>query len=531
MEVPDAAAVVGRARNRRRARVLLVATLLVVGIAVPIVFIRAPSPTTQTVGERAAPVLPAGSVTEGAWASIPKAAAGIGEYASLAGLSSTGTAVLAVGAAPDDDDWDAAIWRSADGVQWTRARHPASTGTVTAIGVGGDSLLAVGTEGSDVDPASSWFVWRSSDDGRTWSSVAQAADLFGPPAPEMGRPFVDSLRWSEAGLWIAAGAAADGYAGVWTSSDGSRWTEVLPDNVAGSVDVVDTGSGFLAYFLGSAWTSWVGQAWTPVDLSLPESLKLREVAPGASMAIGVEPVNGESTPLLRSDDTGRHWTLDRSFLEEHPGAVAHTIGHYDALWVLAGFSGEPNRPDAWISADGDVWHRLPPALAGSPGGMLLLTAAVGGRVVMMGTAPELDRYYVLDAAVLAGTTDQAAGPSLAPAFTACPGSVARRAVEGTPVGADGLPHLDGAIIDPLVADRVLSDSLEQLRRTHPALVTAEVGPGFGRAWVGENGGDHRVVDVDDFGIVVHLSHEVDCPGADLDNAAIRDVPLFFVVDG
>ncbi|MDH5236314.1 MAG: hypothetical protein OEW85_01705, partial [Acidimicrobiia bacterium] len=79
--MPDAAAVVGRARNRRRARVLLVATLLVVGIAVPIVFIRAPSPTTQTVGERAAPVLPAGSVTEGAWASIPKAAAGIGEYA------------------------------------------------------------------------------------------------------------------------------------------------------------------------------------------------------------------------------------------------------------------------------------------------------------------------------------------------------------------------------------------------------------------------------------------------------------------
>ena len=39
---------------------------------------------------------------------------------------------------------------------------------------------------------------------------------------------------------------------------------------------------------------------------------------------------------------------------------------------------------------------MPASLRGEPGGTLQLTAEVDGRIVVLGTAPELDRYDVYE---------------------------------------------------------------------------------------------------------------------------------------
>ena len=39
---------------------------------------------------------------------------------------------------------------------------------------------------------------------------------------------------------------------------------------------------------------------------------------------------------------------------------------------------------------------MPASLYGGAGGTLSLAASVGNRIVLIGTAPELDRYYALD---------------------------------------------------------------------------------------------------------------------------------------
>ena len=532
VHVPDAESVVRRFHNRRRTRAIVVMSLLLLAVAVPIALTRSSSSTTETFTGPSAP-FPEGSVTDGAWASIPKAGAGIDENASLSDLTSTGTAVLAAGSRPANGDWDAAIWRSIDGLRWSAVSHPASVGEVTAIGARDETLLAVGTTGSDVG-FSAVFVWKSTDDGRTWSSIADDADLFGAPAPEMGRPFVSSLRWSDTGLWIGSGGASNGYAGIWISSDGTSWTQVLPEeNLAGSVNIVETSTGdLLAYWTPYAWSSSDGQVWAPTDVSLPESYILQEIAAGTSLAIGAEPISGGPTPLLRSEDSGRSWQIDSSLLDQYPGAVARTISRHDGLWVIAGFSGEPNRPDAWISTDAVIWHGLPTSLAKSPGGTLQLVAGIENHIIMMGTAPEFDRYYALDTTAFAGATAPPtdSSPSASQTFESCPGSVPRRTIEGTEIGADALPNADDSITDPARATEILSDNIDELRRRYPASVNAEVGPGFGRAWTGDNGGEYRIVSVDDYGIVVHFATETACPtGGDV-HAGIGNMPLFFVVD-
>jgi hypothetical protein len=71
------------------------------------------------------------------------------------------------------------------------------------------------------------------------------------------------------------------------------------------------------------------------------------------------------------------------------------VGRTDHLWFAVGASGQPNRPAAWTSDDGRTWRALPTDLAGPPGGTLGLLATAGDTTVVFGTAPELDRYYVL----------------------------------------------------------------------------------------------------------------------------------------
>ena len=82
------------------------------------------------------------------------------------------------------DDWDAAVWVSADGLVWSRVPHDEavfggpSGQAMTSVVVGGPGLVAVGLDisGDDWNAA----VWTSTD-GLAWSRVPHDETAVGSP--------------------------------------------------------------------------------------------------------------------------------------------------------------------------------------------------------------------------------------------------------------------------------------------------------------------------------------------------------------
>jgi photosystem II stability/assembly factor-like uncharacterized protein len=363
---------------------------VLVGVLLALAPVLIPSATSAN-SPRATP--PPGSITQQGWSLIPKGAAGLGASTSFNALASNGDALLLAGSRPiAGNRWRAAIWRSRDGFHWTESKLPMTVGAIGAIGFDGDTALATG--GTAIGGESD-FVWRSDDGGRTWATVASGNGLFGTPAPQMGRPSVNGLI-RHRGWWVASGGRSDGYAAIWVSRDGARWRQVLGSNSAGSASVVRGRDGaLLAYWVTTAWFTHDPAKWgAPEAVSVPGRFYVSSVARGATMAVG-ENVDrhGLPTPLLRSADGGRTWREDEQFLETFADASVRAVEHAGVLWVAAGTSGAPNHVDAWVSSDRRTWQPMPAELYGGPGGTLSLVAALDGRIVLVGTAPELDRYY------------------------------------------------------------------------------------------------------------------------------------------
>ena len=393
----DLEGIVHRARRRlARRRVTAAAMVIaaVVAIVVPISMQGQGEPKVVSTQP------PAAGVDDSSWQLHSKAAAGLGSGTSLDAVATTGQSLLLAGARPigPQRTWRAAIWYSDNASSWHRARVPTASGEVDALAADSTRALAIGTDGSGI----STFVWTSTDHGRHWRVLAHSARLFGAPAPQMGRPGVSALR-IEHGTWIASGGGSSGYAAIWTSQDGKHWRQVLDSvsaGVAGSVDITNADRGRLfGYWVATGWYTSNGSQWdSPVDLAVPDRLELRTVAAGATVAFGDSiDVYGRPTPLLRSRDHGHTWTADPAFLTQFPDAQVLTVTRTRGLWVAAGTSGNPNHPDAWVSTDLTHWHALPAALHGAPGGTLSIISTLRHKIVLVGTAPELDRYYTLDA--------------------------------------------------------------------------------------------------------------------------------------
>ena len=277
--VPEASSVVRHVRARRRARVMAGTGVLAVIALIPAVLVArgAANDSVKVSGTGPLAELPHGSVVSGAWVSIPKSEAGLRGSTAFRTVVSTGSSLIAGGAG---------IWRSTDGLHWTSVAPSSLSGPVTALGVRASTLVGVtGRNGA-------LKILTSSDDGRTWS-VSRTSD-FGPPAPQMDRPFVSSLLWSDSSQeWVAGGGASDGYGAVWVSSNGRDWRSVLPANRAGSADVVPDGfGGFLAWWADRVWMSPDGgRTWSSgAPSSLPPRTTLNSLAPGGVLAAGIDPV-------------------------------------------------------------------------------------------------------------------------------------------------------------------------------------------------------------------------------------------------
>ena len=395
---PTPAPLVGaHPRRPRPAWLVVTGALVVVALAVSLVVgLAGGRSSTPRIGAPVPP--PPGSIAAGDWTSVSKGAAGLGAGTVLSSLASNGGSLLVGGERETGPRTGVpTIWWSGDGFHWAAAREPATSGSITAIATHGNEALAVGRLGGF---GNSTFVWRSSDGGRSWSTAASAANTFGAPVPTEGRPDVAGLLFYR-GSWIAYGGGSDGYEAIWTSRDGSTWTQVLKTTFAGAATVVpDTNRGLFAYWFTLGWFSSDGTHWAePERLSIPDRLYLGD----GSVAAGVSLAAGQSidrydvpTPLLRSGDQGRTWVEDPTFLRSFPTASVLTIVRAGTLWIATGTSGSPNHPDAWVSRDTHSWEALPPSLYVTTGGMPNLAAALKGRVVILAGAPALDRYYVYD---------------------------------------------------------------------------------------------------------------------------------------
>lgn len=523
-------AVVRQGRRRRAVRRLgttatILAILLVMVVAVLVVPRSREHPTGTVTTSRVPPPI----VTDSSWALHPTEVAGLERGTSFSALATSARTFLLAGARPVGvaGRSRAAIWHSADGDRWTRAEVPARSGRVLAIAANRDYALAVGTE----DDSVSGFVWRSDDDGRRWRAVAAGRELFGDPAPAMGRPFVAGLRFAH-GRWVASGGASDGYAGLWTSRDGIEWDQVLDaarGRPAGSIDLVDGGRGRLFGFWSTVgWYSTDATTWSsPTELSVPEPLFLRTVAPGATVAFGGD-VNRQAvpTPLLRSRDDGETWFVAPAFLAQLPGASVRTVTRHDGLWIAAGSTGTDD-PDAWVSTDLSEWHAMPTALRRAPGAALSLVGAVRGRVVLFGADSELDRYYTFDTRRVpdAGTADDSDLSPVPDRFVCTFG------IDPAHMNADGLPYVEDAATDRDRADAVLDAHRQQILDAHPFATSVTVGIGFERAWAGQIGigGATRIVPVHDYAILVRVASSSDCPSGATMPIAVDNVPVFFTV--
>jgi hypothetical protein len=376
--------------QRRRMRAGLVAFVVLVLLAVPVVLL---SRSAEDEGGRANPggaVLPTGTLTSGAWSSVPVPTSGLGDDATVRALASTVDGVVAVGSRQVDGSAVPTAWRSADGFSWEAASVPAAAGALTAVGVDGDTLLAVGASGRVGGPAD--LVWRSDDGGGSWRAVAGDVDRFGAPAPEMGRPFVARVvRLDD--RWVAAGGGGDGTGETWVSDDGASWTATFPDDRTGGPDLALRSDGsLLAYWGDQAWTSPDGLEWSAHPPSLPADTGLQVVADGAAAAVGYatgsDADHTTPTPLLRSTDDGLTWGPDPSFLAAAPDATAWAVDGLGGVVVVGGSEAGSARPAAWASAGAGSWVGLPPVLTeGQAGGGIVLSAAVGPNVVLMGGGP------------------------------------------------------------------------------------------------------------------------------------------------
>src|SRR5690349_18557566 len=69
---------------------------------------------------------------------------------------------------------------------------------------------------------------------------------------------------------------------------------------------------------------------------------------------------------------------------------------------------------------------------------------------------------------------------------------------GDSMSADGLPNIEGATTNRQVVEEQLRQNLTALQQEHPEAVAIDVGPGYGRAWTGTNGGPFKIVHVKDW---------------------------------
>jgi hypothetical protein len=295
----------------------------------------------------------------------------------MTSVTTSGQGFVAVGGSVDASRNDALVWRSPDGLAWTRVSptQPVFRDvTLWSITAHGEGLVVVGTDGSDarIDAA----VWRS-DDGLAWVRVPHNDSIFGGDGPQI----MGSVASFDGGL-VAVGESGND-AAVWVSPDGNGWTRVTPQDTAFKnsimTDVTAFGDRLIAVGFAfsdsgvdaAVWSSARGTDWTRVahDDSIfggdgDQMMVSVASSNGLLVAVGFDqPGIGDAAVWTSTD--ARTWTRlphHEAILGagEAGGAEMTSVEAYGQGFIAGGFQQSSGDMDAvvWTSPNGLTWERV-----------------------------------------------------------------------------------------------------------------------------------------------------------------------------
>ncbi|NDU77707.1 hypothetical protein GWI34_34620, partial [Actinomadura sp. DSM 109109] len=316
------------------------------------------------------------------------------------------TAVAAKGAqavAVGSTGGDAAIWSSADGASWSRARFAGGISRpalqrLTSVASGGGGWLAVGDSGGAprtplVLTSADGVLWKPVDNDPVFSAKGpQNLATFGAASGPSGYVVVgddgaSGAIWYSADLrtWQRGGGV--GRNDLTAAPNGNRWIRSAAGGPFGFV----AAGGLLDPKAGGArrpavWTSPDGKKWQLQQLQLPSGLdqgSFTQVAAKDGVLVATGDALGPSgTAVLAyvSTDGGKTWRETKLPEPGADGPVQITaLTATPKGFVAAGAAGTAGAADvvSWTSADGASWK------AQVPGGVL----AGAGRQEVTGLAP------------------------------------------------------------------------------------------------------------------------------------------------
>ncbi len=364
------------------------------------------------------------------WARVPSNPTVFGGYGAdqMNDVTAGGPGVVVVGFNIRNGDMDADVWYSEDGIRWLRAEDSAELGgggtqMMNAVAAGPNGVVAVGME--TIDNQSDAAVWFSND-GISWMRIPEIGTVFGDQDNQamlavaaIGDGFV-AVGWEKTDVEIRGA--------VWYSTNGVAWQRVEhSEDIFGGLnlyasmeDVRQVGSSLIA--IGTlqhpdeddvdpaVWFSHdEGRTWTRItnsETSLGDQGIVRYQLVSAVVQrndqfimVGTEQnVTGTASEqfingiIWRSVD-GLEW--ERVF-DHKPDFHQQTM--LDAVSTSLGFFvvgydliGEEVQAAAWISTDGLNWMQVPhfESLFGGPGVQRInAVAEAGPGLVAVGISTE-----------------------------------------------------------------------------------------------------------------------------------------------
>jgi hypothetical protein len=263
-------------------------------------------------------------------------------------------AIVAVGAGPRG----AVAWQSPDGVSWRRIPdsdvfHTPGGAAMVALAASGGDLVAVGIG----DSATLAAVWVSND-GETWRRTFESsAEEYGGGMASVASTDATSVA---VGIGLPDPNVEEWVGAAWTSPDGTAWTPVV-DMLAVSpralFDVAPAGPGFVAVggIGGSVAVSSVdGRRWTTAELppGPPPDTELRSMAvDGSGRIIAV----GSAAGWMLSSADGASWTWIQC-ADPEPGPAFTAIAAGPKGFIAVG--SDAVGPVLWRSNDGATWESV-----------------------------------------------------------------------------------------------------------------------------------------------------------------------------
>ncbi len=271
------------------------------------------------------------------------------------------------------------VYSSGNGSNWTKVNGNAPFGGrygSQALSYNGQLWLIGGNNSGTLMND----VW-SSPDGNNWTQVLAPSTIVSTsqftPREDFGALVFNNAMWVIGGF-SGAGPNND----VWTSTNGTSWTEVLADGAGGanqfqerwglSTAVYDNlmwviggasgpSSGSVSAAFDDVWNSANGSAWTRAAVSTPfGGAYYEQTAVNAENLLAVTGgalyYDGTSTSEYEYDTSGNGVNWNTALAPFPPRFYHLSLAYDNYVWVIAGCDNFCDSPSCGVTYLNDVWY-------------------------------------------------------------------------------------------------------------------------------------------------------------------------------